>query len=112
MSVTMQDVAKEAGVSSATVSYVLTRRRGITISPSTREKVLQAARRLNYRHNALAADLARGTTRMVGVHVSGLGLPVVEQKLMALERRLREAGYYPMLCHCTDRDAEQTFFKE
>ena len=50
---------------------------------------VQAARRLNYRHNALAADLARGTTRMVGVHVSGLGLPVVEQKLMALEQRLR-----------------------
>jgi LacI family transcriptional regulator len=46
--VTMTDVAREAGCSQATVSFVLNRNDGIKISPQTRERVIEAARQLGY----------------------------------------------------------------
>lgn len=46
--VSSKDVAREAGVSQATVSYVLNDTEGVKISPQTREAVLAAAKRLNY----------------------------------------------------------------
>jgi DNA-binding LacI/PurR family transcriptional regulator len=67
---------------------------------------------LNYRPNALAADLRRGTSRMVGVHMASVGYPILDRKVAALERGLREAGLYPFLCHAVDSDAEQSFFQE
>lgn len=112
MAITMRDVAKEAGVSVATVSYVLAQRPDVAISRSTREQVLRVAQRLNYRHNALAADLRRGATRMVGIQLYSLGVPIVARKIAALEQGLRAGGLYPFLCHAIDPDAEQTFFKE
>ena len=61
---TIRDVAKEAGVSTATVSYVLndTRR----VREDTREQVLQAARRLGYRANITARNLQASETRLIG----------------------------------------------
>ena len=44
--ITMREVAQAAGVSLATVSYVLTERRDVAISEPTRDRVLTAARRL------------------------------------------------------------------
>jgi DNA-binding LacI/PurR family transcriptional regulator len=58
--VTSADVAREAAVSRATVSYVLNDKAGQTISPETREAVLRAARRLGYRPNPAARRLAGG----------------------------------------------------
>jgi len=106
MAVTMQDVADEAGVSRATVSYVLSNRTDVTLRPSTREAVLRAVQKLNYRHNALAADLRRGSTRLVGIHTPPMSYPILERKIAALERRLREEGLYPFLCHVGDVDAD------
>jgi len=108
----MHDVAQAAGVAVSTVSYVLTERPDVTISPATRERVLRAAQQLNYCYNAHAADLRRGATRMVGVQVYSLGVPILARKVTALERGLRQAGYYPFLCHATDREAERVFLKE
>src|SRR5262245_47670469 len=112
MRVTMRDVARAAGVSVTTVSYVLSRRQDVAISPATSERVTKAARRLNYRHNALAADLRRGATRLVSIELYSLGVPILARKVAALERRLRAAGYHAFLCHALDADAEETFFKE
>jgi DNA-binding LacI/PurR family transcriptional regulator len=110
--VTARDVAAEARVSTATVSYVLSNRPDKSISQSTRERVVQAARRLNYRHNAHAADLARGATRIVGICLPSVGYPILLRKLAALERGLRKAGYFPSVCHAMDLEAEQAFFDE
>src|SRR5690348_3754563 len=46
--VTMTDIAREAGCSQATVSFVLNRTAGIKISQQTRERVIEAARALGY----------------------------------------------------------------
>jgi DNA-binding LacI/PurR family transcriptional regulator len=60
LSVTAAEVARRAGVSQATVSYVLNDKPGQTISPKTRDRVLRAARHLGYRPNAAARSLRTG----------------------------------------------------
>jgi DNA-binding LacI/PurR family transcriptional regulator len=60
---TIRDVAKTAGVSIATVSFVLNSRQGQAISETVTQRVWRVARQLNYRPNASAAGLARRRTR-------------------------------------------------
>ena len=55
---TIKDVAKEAGVSIATVSFVLNNRPGQVISQPVKRKVFEAAQKLNYHPSAIAAGLA------------------------------------------------------
>jgi LacI family transcriptional regulator len=65
--VTSRDIARETGVSTATVSYVLSGRADARVSEKTRERVLAAAERLGYRRNALARALRTGRTYTLGV---------------------------------------------
>jgi len=56
--VTLQDVAREVGVSAMTVSVVLHGNRSTSrVSDATRERILEAATRLRYRPNAVARGL-------------------------------------------------------
>jgi DNA-binding LacI/PurR family transcriptional regulator len=64
---TIKDVAKQAAVSIATVSFVLNERSGQSISDEVRRRVLRAARDLHYHANAAAADLARKRTNNVAI---------------------------------------------
>lgn len=58
---TSEDVAREAGVSQTTVSYVLSGSKSAErISPETRKRILDAARRLGYSRNSIGAALRRG----------------------------------------------------
>src|SRR6185312_9765886 len=63
--VTSADVARLAGVSRATVSYVLNETPGQTISISTRGRVLDAAARLGYAPSAAARTLRTGRSDVV-----------------------------------------------
>lgn len=65
--VSIKDVAKEAGVSTTTVSYVLNRHPGETISAETTQRVLDAAKRLNYVPNLNARSLSSRHTNLIGV---------------------------------------------
>ncbi len=65
--VTVKDVAREAGVSVATVSYIMNNRTDQKISKETRKKVLQIANLLNYRPNNAAISLATGKSNVIGV---------------------------------------------
>lgn len=60
------DVARLAGVSPATVSFVLNRTAGQTISDETRQRVLQAVAELDYRPNRAAQGLRRGRSATIG----------------------------------------------
>jgi len=60
------DVARLAGVSTATVSFVLNKSPGQTISDETRERVLQAVAELGYRPNRTAQGLRRGRSATIG----------------------------------------------
>jgi len=64
---TIRDVAERAGVSTATVSFVLNENPNESISEAVRRRVLGAARQLSYHANAAAAGLARKRIRNVGI---------------------------------------------
>ena len=62
--VSSSDVARRAGVSRATVSYVVNDRPDKTISAGTRRRVLDAVRELGYVPSATAAALSAGRSRI------------------------------------------------
>jgi DNA-binding LacI/PurR family transcriptional regulator len=64
---TSRDVAKLAGVSRTTVSFVLNDVPGVKISEETRQRVLEAARQLDYHPTAAARTLVSGRTRRIGL---------------------------------------------
>ena len=64
---TVKDVAKAAGVSVATVSYIMNNRTDQKISEQTRKKVLQIANLLNYTPSHAAKTLATGRNNIIGV---------------------------------------------
>lgn len=68
--ITIKDVAKEAGVSVATVSYVINNRTDKCISEKTRKKVLQVINLLNYTPNQSAKALATNRNHMVAFYLS------------------------------------------
>lgn len=65
MRATMQDIARECGVTKMTVSRVLAGRQGV--KATTREKILDAANRLNYEVNTLAQNLNFNRSGFIGV---------------------------------------------
>jgi len=64
---TIRNVAKKAGVSIATVSFVLNKNSGEAISEKVRKRVWKAAQQLDYHPSATAAGLARRKTRNVAI---------------------------------------------
>jgi DNA-binding LacI/PurR family transcriptional regulator len=110
---TIQDVAREAGVSPATVSNVLNGRWKQT-SPATRERILEVAKRLNYRPNAMAAALRTRRTRTIGVVFTNIVNPFYTDVLRGIQDEARRAGYTIVLANSDDspeleREAVATF---
>ena len=68
--ITIKDVAREAGVSVATVSYVINERNDKRISDKTRKKVLQVINLLGYTPNQSAKALATNRSGMVALYVT------------------------------------------
>lgn len=68
----MADVARRAGFSRTTVSYVLNGRSDVTIPEPTRARILLAAEELGYRRNGIARSLVRNRTQTLGVVVPSL----------------------------------------
>ncbi|SDF93778.1 DNA-binding transcriptional regulator, LacI/PurR family [Klenkia brasiliensis] len=87
------DVAKLAGVSAATVSYVLNDKPGQTIPESTRARVREAAAQLGYRPNAAARSLRVGRSDVVVGLIPDVGYGATFQGLMAdLAEQLARMG--------------------
>lgn len=95
---TSTDVARLAGVSRTTVSFVLNERDDARISAETRRRVLEAAESLGYHVHAPARQLAAGSTRTLGLvlrqspeHVAID--PLVPETLRGLAAAARGDGY-------------------
>jgi DNA-binding LacI/PurR family transcriptional regulator len=110
MTATIEDVAKLAGVSIATVSRSL---RGLPdVAPATRDRVLTAARELNYVASPFAARLASGRTATVGVVVPFVNRWYFAEVLGAVEAVLHDRGYDLLLYNLGDPAGRQRFFAE
>jgi DNA-binding LacI/PurR family transcriptional regulator len=101
----IKDVAREAGVSTATVSHVINNSRYVT--EGTREKVLSAIEKCNYYPNAHARSLASGRSNMLGVLVSDIANPFFPELVKSIEAAAFERGYDLILLN-TNYDAERT----
>ncbi len=92
---TIRDVARRAGVSTATVSRALHGTAGV--EPSTRERVLVAARALRYRPSGVARSLKLRATSTNGLIVTDIENPYFPQIISAVEDSARERGYSVLL---------------
>jgi len=107
--VSMEDVARRAGVSTATVSRTL---RGLpNVSEDTRGRVLRAAAELSYVISPMASRLASRRTRTVGVLVPHASRWYFGQIVAGAEAVLREAGLDLLLYNLCDVPARERFFE-
>ena len=100
--VTSFDVAKLAGVSRTTVSFVLNRVPSVSISESTRARVMEAARQLNYHPNAAGRKLASGRSNTIGLVVRQSPQQVFAdafliQVVLGVEQAASENGFHVLL---------------
>lgn len=100
----LEAVAKRAKVSTATVSRVLNNVG--SVKSATRQRVLKAAKDLNYQPNMHARMLARGSTRTLGMIVSNLDNPFFLDVFRSAEAGAHAKGFEMVVAN-TGYDAEQ-----
>jgi LacI family transcriptional regulator len=102
--VTMKDVARRAGVSQPTVSFVLNDRRDVSVADETRVRVLQAAKDLDFRPNRAAQALRSNRSYTVGVIADRVvSQPYAGRIITGIQRAVQDAGYV-----CFVVETEQT----
>ena len=94
---TIKDVAKKAGVSLATASYALNGDE--RIKEETRNKVLEAAKEIEYIPNGSARNLRRQKTNIILVFVSSFGGPIYQEILNYLDKKLTELNFKMIICN-------------
>ena len=101
----IKDVAREAGVSTATVSHVINNTR--FVSEEVRARVLGAVERCGYYPNAHARSLASGRSQTIGLVVSDLSNPFFPELVKSIEAAAFERGFDVMLSN-TNYDPDRT----
>ena len=103
---TQVDVARLAGVSRATVSYVLNGQTDgrVPISEETRQRVLEAIEELGYAPDARAQALRSGNTNTIALIIPDLGNPHFCEYATGIEEAARASGYHLLLSSTTMND--------
>ena len=100
--VTIRDIANIAGVSMATVSYVLNGKGNI--SDDTRKRVMEVADQLGYRPLGAARTLKNRKTGNVGVYLAGFSGPIFGDVLQSLYDAVSALGYEIIVCSTQQSD--------
>lgn len=93
---TLKDIAREAGVSITTVSYALKGKK--KISEETTRRILEIAKRHNYRPSGIARGLKASKTWNIGVFLHGYAGPTYGDVLQAIHDGISHTGYEIMVC--------------
>ena len=104
MKVTISDVAKLAGVSTATVSHTINNTR--YVSEETREKVFSAIAQLGYTPDASARSFRTGKKKTIGFIVPDISNKFFATMIEAVENHLAAAGYHLIIAN-TKEDMER-----
>jgi LacI family transcriptional regulator len=103
VTVTLNDVARRAGVSKSTVSNVV--RGAAPVAPSTRRRVEGAISELGYRPNEVARALKQRSTQTLGLVITDTVNPFAASLAQAVVRRARRDGYAVLIAD-TDGDPQ------
>lgn len=104
MTLTIVDVAKEAGVSSATVSRVMNG--NYPVKEETRKKVQRAIEKLNYIPNMQARELTKKQSATIGVIVPSINNMFFPEVVNGIEKQLKEYDY-SFILSCTTGDSNE-----
>ncbi|HEU5099312.1 MAG TPA: LacI family DNA-binding transcriptional regulator [Roseiflexaceae bacterium] len=106
--VTIIDVAREAGVSYATVSRVINNKG--YINPETRERVMRAVTKLGYVVNQQARSLAGGRSQVVGLLVPALDSAYIGEIIRGIDEQLARESYDLMLYTAHKRQTRESTY--
>ena len=110
MAASIKDVAKEAGVSIATVSRVLNDID--VVNEETKKKVLEAIKKLGYRPNIVARSLKTQRTRTIGILIPDISNQFYPEIVRGAEDVANIYGYNVMLCNSDfDTDKEKEYLR-
>ncbi|HEI8868979.1 MULTISPECIES: LacI family DNA-binding transcriptional regulator [Gammaproteobacteria] len=104
----IEKVAKIAGVSPATVSRVLNGQQ--IVKPATRDKVLAAIRECDYQPNLLARQLRTARSRMLLVLVSNITNPFCSLVVRGIEEEAERHGYHILLCNSESNPTRESAY--
>jgi LacI family transcriptional regulator len=102
--ISIEDIARKAGVSHSTVSRAL--RDNSLISPKVREEIKKIAREMNYVPNAVAQSLQNKSTNTIGIVVTSIADPFFAEVVEGIEQVARTAGL-SVLLSTSHRNLEQ-----
>ncbi len=99
-SITVIDIAREAGVSKSTVSLVL--RDSPLVHAETRAKVQEAIEKLGYVYNRSAANLRQAKSKIIGLVVNDLTNSFFAELAVGVDRVMQSAGYVQFLANTAE----------
>jgi LacI family transcriptional regulator len=114
--INMKDIAKEANVSVATVSYVINKRKDQTIAEATIKRVEDAVKKLGYVPNLAAKALVENKSYLIGVVIPQtepgkqfmFNNPFYSELLSSIEFVARERGYHVLI---SGTDVDQSYLE-
>ncbi|MFR9602730.1 MAG: LacI family DNA-binding transcriptional regulator [Rikenellaceae bacterium] len=99
----IKDIAQELGISSTTVSLVLTGKyHNGRISKAMVDKVLHTANKMNYHPNIIAKSLKSGSTKSVGLIVADITNPYFAQLVFVIQNYLLKFGYTTIIMNTNE----------
>jgi LacI family transcriptional regulator len=96
--VTSKDIARVAGVSQTTVSFVLNNKYPEKVSEATRARVLKAMEDLDYRPDIIAQSMKTRRTKTIGVIVENIASTIFAYAVRGVEVALDEEDYNLIIC--------------
>ncbi|WP_333647930.1 LacI family DNA-binding transcriptional regulator [Lacrimispora sp.] len=108
MRATIKDIANDTGLSVTTVSLVLNGK-AYKIPDDTKKRIMESARKLNYRPNQLAVSLVKKRSKTIGLIIPDIGNVFYAHMVKGIEECCRQYGKTLILCNTNDlheRDME------
>lgn len=93
--ITISDIGKVVGVSKTTVSRALNN--SSLVNEGTRNKIIRAAERLNYRPNLIARSFVRRKTQTIGVIITNIANPFFAEVVKGIEKVAKQRDYHLLL---------------